>query len=928
NAIQVKHIDDSHGLYDAYGPLYNEKCTANRLASNYFLICLARDQGDAAQKSYFDGGLVIKAKEKGAAGNEYRITFVGKGHPNKAFATSLSGKRLIVQFKTNSSGAVLTNFGDIRDRINSYYSNILLASTDVSTGLPSANADSNLSGGGLNRKVLATDADVAEALNGLDNELEVSSSNGVPLNGVPLSSPATSLTGGADEEEIVHATAGEVAEFIAQHAGLNQLVEINGGGEHFLSPAVLELSGGGANPSVKTSRQDLMELLAGDTAVSNLITVAGESDPNEDVQWFMQPLLRTVFTGGRCPGSVSTGDQVAGFLNEDPVARQVVKVFGGGPGKLHPSSITLSTAIDPSHVRVSLGTSSGDAARLLDQGLIYRADVPGVAGNTMTLRLEEHSEAEQPLSASLDGDEIVVQLATDSGLHDRLVNQDITYLQKASHQAGQEVSVALLTEVENQSPGVIVDGREIKVLLETGAATKASVTDQGITYQAWNAGLDGNRTRVRLRAADAYESGALEWSQFYQDSAWYNDVVVNLPNSGGAFPYLVLPGMVYIGSPGTVGNGLTIRHQVVPGESQTRVEMVEDELIVYLAADEGDTATASLYNGAITLQASEPGVAGNSRSYAVYVTNEPSQPLQSGTEGNLVWVSVATDEEGNSISTMNDVAAALGGYVWGFEGGDIVTYGEDVNLSGGGANMTILTDDYAIYDAIIAHPVASTLIRWAYTGFGGTLGNDSGVMSGGVAPTSFDMDVDDVVALLNGALENTDLMTVTGSGSAIVQPATFYLTGGDNQPTVETTIDEVVEMLTEDEEASALIDVTYTGDGEAVAAPMALTKLDGGRGPGSISTSAQVRTYLNAHETIGARITVNGGGANVVGARNVMAFHGGGANPQVTTTASDLVALLGADASAQELVEVTGAGSTPLQPLPRTALTGVKDKPP
>ncbi|SKB05534.1 RHS repeat-associated core domain-containing protein [Prosthecobacter debontii] len=59
-----------------------------------------------------------------------------------------------------------------------------------------------------------------------------------------------------------------------------------------------------------------------------------------------------------------------------------------------------------------------------------------------------------------------------------------------------------------------------------------------------------------------------------------------------------------------------------------------------------------------------------------------------------------------------------------------------------------------------------------------------------------------------------------------------------------------------------------------------------------------------------------------------MAFHGGGANPQVTTTASDLVALLGADAAAQELVEVTGAGSTPLQPLPRTALTGVKDKPP
>ncbi|SKB09545.1 hypothetical protein SAMN02745166_05156, partial [Prosthecobacter debontii] len=145
---------------------------------------------------------------------------------------------------------------------------------------------------------------------------------------------------------------------------------------------------------------------------------------------------------------------------------------------------------------------------------------------------------------------------------------------------------------------------------------------------------------------------------------------------------------------------------------------------------------------------------------------------------------------------------------------------------------------------------------------------------------------------------------------------------------METTIDEVVEMLTEDEEASALIDVSYTGDGEAVAAPMPLTKLDGGRGPGSISTSAQVRTYLNAHETIGARITVSGGGANVLLARQVMAFHGGGANPQVTTTASDLVALLGADAAAQELVEVTGAGSTPLQPLPRTALKGVKDKPP
>jgi hypothetical protein len=56
--------------------------------------------------------------------------------------------------------------------------------------------------------------------------------------------------------------------------------------------------------------------------------------------------------------------------------------------------------------------------------------------------------------------------------------------------------------------------------------------------------------------------------------------------------------------------------------------------------------------------------------------------------------------------------------------------------------------------------------------------------------------------------------------------------------------------------------------------------------------------------------------------------YGGGAHPQVTTTASDLVALLGADAPAQELVEATGAGSTPLQPLPRTALTGVKDKPP
>ncbi|MDZ4324208.1 MAG: hypothetical protein U1A73_04205, partial [Pseudomonas sp.] len=304
--------------------------------------------------------------------------------------------------------------------------------------------------------------------------------------------------------------------------------------------------------------------------------------------------------------------------------------------------------------------------------------------------------------------------------------------------------------------------------------SKASVTNQGITYEAVNPGIDGNDLRVSLKMANAGE--ALNAS--VQGSA----IMVGLNHDLGTAAALELPSLTYTAvTPGVAGNAIAIIQEIT-GSGQSTVATVQNNTVrIKLGTTNGGVATA--YLEGMNFTATVPGTAGN---ISVII----QEPFSSTSDLNAfadafgdVTVQLGGEESAAGYSTLADVAAAIqatgrvevevvgdGTAILGYYNGMAV-------LSGGGANFEVTATAAQVAAAVQANTAAAALVQVTVI-YGELLGAMSASLTGGEAP-KITSRVIDVVNLLNGNSAVSSLLNVTGEGEELMAPAgPLALSGG------------------------------------------------------------------------------------------------------------------------------------------------------
>ena len=581
---------------------------------------------------------------------------------------------------------------------------------------------------------------------------------------------------------------------------------------------------------------------------------------------------------------------------------------------------TPGVVVNGTDIQVTLETGVGAKAHASDQGLVYEAATAGVGGNALSVRLEK-AEVDEPASANIQGDEVVVRLATDDGQPDGLVDQGITYTTKDAHQDGREVTVELVAAESEQTPSVQVTGDNVKVFLETGVGSSASANSQGISYASNLPGQEGNELKVHYSLASPY----LETPEPLSMWTGGHDVWVSLANEGGQAATLELPGITYQAVPiGENGNGMTVSHVTAEAPDMPTVvsSVVGDHVTIQLGTGPALPARAGLYD--VTLQAIDPGEDGNGITVTVEAPSSyPSYYLETSVDGKNIHVMLARDDDGNIMSRYYDVVLAIqtaaSHLVTVVEGqGSYSEVAEPcfIVLEGAGTGYSMNATAGDVSSALTSNPAAAALLT-VINGDGNVLWEVfDDATSGGVDPVVTST-VDDVVALLANHPEVLPLMSVTGSGTAPMQPGVVSLTGGGEDFEILSPVSEIVTLLNaENSPAKDLL--TAAGSGETLLQALPRTVLAGGVEPAIVTTATDVATLLENHSLI----TASGTGTTPL-QPGVVPLTGGGEDFEILTQAHEVVTWLTAENSpALSLVNVTGAGETSLLALPRTVLAG------
>lgn len=567
-------------------------------------------------------------------------------------------------------------------------------------------------------------------------------------------------------------------------------------------------------------------------------------------------------------------------------------------------------------VRVILETDNGDASWDDHQGLRFEAATPGPEGNVLKVSLRKSTTLLPEPVVEMQGDSLVLTLA-DGGTPDVLNTQGMVFATKTSHDPEREVRLSLEADEPDQAAEVSQDANDIRVFLETGPGAAASSVNQGITYTSAIPGAAGNEVRVRLEAAFEDE---LTLGNPMVSKVEPHEIVMRLATMGGQPATLTLPGISYSAvSPGTAYNGISVSHRDPgPGKDEIEIQVNDRHVDVWLPTSKGDPAQAILFgstSGPLTLTAIDEGSEGNS--IIVIADAVYNQDLQVLVDDKLIYVILGTDDQGIITYSTSEVAEAIrdaASHLVTVSGGDSYTmpFNDYAFLSGGGDNHVIYGYVWDIQYALSQHPVASSMIYVNNVGDGTLTAGMSGHLTGGIEP-EYQSTVDDVVGALAPVLVSmaSPPLIVTGSGSSIVQPASFTLSGGANFE-VLSTADDVVALLA----GHSLI--TAQGGGGTPLQPIPQTALAGGRESALVTTAAEVVTLLAGHTQVRATLT---GSPTAVVQPAELELSGGGENFQVLSTAAQVAALLVEHPLITAEVE-PGAENDVLEPLERTALSG------
>lgn len=578
-----------------------------------------------------------------------------------------------------------------------------------------------------------------------------------------------------------------------------------------------------------------------------------------------------------------------------------VRLLNGAAGR--PAAGVSVTGND---VSVTLAMDLGLLAAVTSQGITYTAAEAGNAGNNLKVRLEKAS-AGGDLSASVQGNDVVVKLETDAGSPHSLVNQGITYTDNKAPGDGPTTGIALLASEPDQEASVLVVDGDIVVKLATNSGDKASAILQGLTYQAVTAGSAGNDLQVRYQLADENEAlGATMVG---------NQLTVRLEQTGAEAAVLEQTGLTYTASNlGTAGNAITVTHTLGGEGEPLLLSATGDGVTVRLARDGGH---AKADWAGVTFKAVPPGTDGNAISVAIQEGQSFGESLAARVEGQTIIVTLPTAADEFSsppmctvadvVSEIQSVASSLVTVSGAVSSSEMVTTSTSVQLVDGGVYVPVTTAGEVVAAASGLLPLvqlsASDPDQVMSVGSWQLAGGEDGVVQTTTA---------DVANLLTGGAAN-GYLTVTGSGDAMVlaQPEGVTLSGGGSNCQSTTTVGEVVTLLNATPAVTALM--TVTGSGEAVMTPADFQYLSGGTARASVSTVDEVVALLGAAPSVAALITVTGSGTSVVSTAGAQTLSGGREALSLSTV-SEVVTLLSSTPAVTTLMTVTGSGNTVLVP--------------
>jgi hypothetical protein len=191
------------------------------------------------------------------------------------------------------------------------------------------------------------------------------------------------------------------------------------------------------------------------------------------------------------------------------------------PAALH--AAVNSAAITPSD---SAPLRSVKASKTDPNGIFLEALAVGTGGNSVTLDINLPADEDTDLVVAVTGNDTVVTLAA-TGTPAVLDAQGIRFQSIVKGTSGNDIEVAFVDPgTASAAASVSVSGTEITLNLATDAGSKSILVDQGMTYEAVEAGEDGDDITIAL-INPGTPSAAIDVD------VTDTDIVVNLATSAG-----------------------------------------------------------------------------------------------------------------------------------------------------------------------------------------------------------------------------------------------------------------------------------------------------------------------------------------------------------------------------------------------------------
>ncbi|MES2735661.1 MAG: RHS repeat-associated core domain-containing protein [Verrucomicrobiota bacterium] len=584
------------------------------------------------------------------------------------------------------------------------------------------------------------------------------------------------------------------------------------------------------------------------------------------------------------------------------------------------------------HLELVDQTATDARASLANQGITYQSKTAGAAGEDLSVTLETGTALASRIE---NGGDVVVTLAAGAPSADSLVNQGITYTTVNPHQSGQDVTLSLVAEAPDQTPGVIVDGQDVTVRLGTNSGAAAAASNQGIIFQAKDVGTEGNTLKVRLEkqvvgelASASVEGGqdvvvkmattagtpdklqhqgmtftALEHHQPGQEvvvslvadeagqeldfNVSENHLQVFLETDLGAKATTVNQGVTYTSvEAGPEGNNVTIDLQEADANEALSASNQENSIVVRLPNEK--VKTASLVLGEAIYTSVEPGVVGNTITVS-HIAAEPDQSLEVTTNDRHVAIKLATDSGDHASLTLYNGLKI-----------DAVTPGVQGN------NITILTENRGTPGLELEAFMGSEYVVQVRSATDGE-GNCTSTVA-------------DIGAAIQSVASHLVAVTVDPTVASIIIDTghNMLLTGGGENFNITSTYSDVYSVIQQDAVASSLIEIGGSLSGLSIAGTGMLT---GGAELTFLATGSQVVQLLASNGTISSFISVTDGNGQIL-EPTLIKLSDGGSNVKIMTDTADLIELLSGQTSVENLVSFSSSENEQLKALPPTALSG------